>query len=193
MPEAFIGWLLVSAGVLGLLSSVKNQKMTDVIAHALNPSVLVGKINQGVSSTGTATGLGGTATGLAVSGGVAKALAYCEAQQGKPYLWGATGPNAFDCSGLMYKACQQAGVTLPRTSLAQYAATRGHEIPIGSGIPAGALVFFGKSKLLIHHVAMATGLADQMIEAPQTGDVVKKASISAEGDLIAVTTPLAGT
>ncbi|MGI8575407.1 MAG: peptidoglycan-binding protein [Egibacteraceae bacterium] len=50
-----------------------------------------------------------------------KAVRYAKAQIGKPYRWGGTGPDAFDCSGLTYMAYQTAGVSIPRTSSAQYA------------------------------------------------------------------------
>lgn len=55
---------------------------------------------------------------------VAKVIAYAEAQKGDPYVWGADGPNSFDCSGLTLRAYEQAGVKLPRTSGAQANATR---------------------------------------------------------------------
>ncbi|MFD0572939.1 C40 family peptidase [Kitasatospora gansuensis] len=46
-------------------------------------------------------------------------IAAAEAQIGKPYGWGATGPNSFDCSGLMVWAFDKAGISLPRTSQSQ--------------------------------------------------------------------------
>lgn len=54
---------------------------------------------------------------------VAKVIAYAEAQKGDPYVWGADGPDSFDCSGLTLRAYEQAGVKLPRTSGAQANAT----------------------------------------------------------------------
>jgi len=73
---------------------------------------------------------------------VATAIAYAKAQIGKPYLWGGTGPFAFDCSGLMMTAYLKAGVSIPRTSEAQWAwgprVAPGHEEP-------GDLVFFAGS------------------------------------------------
>jgi cell wall-associated NlpC family hydrolase len=69
----------------------------------------------------------------------AQAIAYAEAQIGKPYAWGGIGPDAYDCSGLIYMAYASAGVTIPRTSQAQWAGlrhiARGHQRP-------GDLVFF---------------------------------------------------
>jgi peptidoglycan DL-endopeptidase CwlO len=68
-----------------------------------------------------------------------QAISYAEAQIGKPYAWGGTGPAAYDCSGLIYTAYASAGVTIPRTSQAQWAGLRhiapGHQSP-------GDLVFF---------------------------------------------------
>jgi len=53
-----------------------------------------------------------------------KAVAFARAQLGKPYLWGGTGPGAFDCSGLAYEAWRHAGVSIPRTTFEQWPALR---------------------------------------------------------------------
>lgn len=63
-------------------------------------------------------------------------------QVGKPYRWGATGPNAFDCSGLTMYAFKKAGRTLPRTTMEQYRAVR--HIPL-SQVRPGDLVFMADS------------------------------------------------
>jgi cell wall-associated NlpC family hydrolase len=67
----------------------------------------------------------------------AAAIAYARAQLGKPYEWGGTGPGAFDCSGLVMQAYASAGVSIARTSQAQWATER----HISSPAP-GDLVFF---------------------------------------------------
>ena len=59
--------------------------------------------------------------------------------EGKPYVWGATGPSAYDCSGLVMAAARKLGVSLPHYSGSQYAAT----VPVSHPQP-GDLVFFGK-------------------------------------------------
>jgi cell wall-associated NlpC family hydrolase len=89
-------------------------------------------------------------------------------QLGKPYRWGAEGPNSYDCSGLMMWAWGKAGVSLPHSSRAQFNA--GFHV---SDLQPGDLVFFGSP---IHHVGMYVGNG-QMVHAPQTGDVVKISSM----------------
>jgi cell wall-associated NlpC family hydrolase len=79
----------------------------------------------------------GRTAGAAPGKAAATAIAYARAQLGKPYQWGATGPDAFDCSGLVMRAYASAGVSIPRTSQAQWA-TEPH---VSDPVP-GDLVFF---------------------------------------------------
>lgn len=91
-------------------------------------------------------------------------------QLGKPYRWGAAGPDSYDCSGLTLWAWAHGGVNLPHNSGAQYAATaRVHR----SDIEPGDLLFFGSP---IHHVGMYIGNG-QMVEAPYSGSQVRVNSI----------------
>ncbi|MCP9209055.1 NlpC/P60 family protein [Streptomyces sp. HD1123-B1] len=101
----------------------------------------------------------------------AKAIAFAQAQIGKPYVWGATGPNSFDCSGLTQAAWKSAGVSLPRTTWDQ--------VKVGtrvstSELKPGDLVFFYDD---ISHVGLYIG-DGMMIHAPKPGDSVKKAPIT---------------
>lgn len=109
----------------------------------------------------------------------AAALKFAMAQRGKPYVWGATGPDSFDCSGLMLAAWRQAGVKLPRVTREQYDA--GHHIPAGQA-KRGDLLFWSSNGSAggIHHVAMVLG-GGKMIEAQQTGVPVKVSSIRSQG------------
>jgi cell wall-associated NlpC family hydrolase len=101
-----------------------------------------------------------------------KTIAAARAEQGKPYVWGAEGPAAYDCSGLMVHAFQTAGVTLPRTSAAQYGA--GAHVPVAQAQP-GDLLFFAYDPgdpATIHHVGLYAG-GGQMVEAPDVGLTVR--------------------
>lgn len=71
------------------------------------------------------------------------AVAAAESKVGAPYVYGAAGPNAFDCSGLMQWAYQQAGISLPRTSYDQAAA--GTSVSLGNLQPGDIVSFYGGS------------------------------------------------
>ena len=93
---------------------------------------------QAISAAGSAV-CQQAALGPLPAGAAGKILAYAEAQLGKPYVYGAAGPDAFDCSGLAMMAYRAAGITIPRTSQAQWAF--GTQIP-ASQVQPGDLVFF---------------------------------------------------
>lgn len=99
-----------------------------------------------------------------------KAVQAALSKQGSPYVWGATGPDSFDCSGLTSWAYAQAGVRLPRSSSEQ--STFGKPIDRGSLQP-GDLVFFYHP---VSHVGMYVGNG-QMVHAPTEGDVVRVAPV----------------
>src|SRR5262249_7490269 len=80
-----------------------------------------------------------TGSGVIPNQVIAKVIAYARAQLGKPYLWGGTGPDAFDCSGLVMMAYRSAGIDIPRTAALQSA--WGPAVQSGQGQP-GDLVFF---------------------------------------------------
>jgi len=96
---------------------------------------------------------------------VSAVIAFACAQLGKPYGWGDTGPNSFDCSGLTLRAWEKGGVSLPRVAADQ--ANAGRRIPLSSLQP-GDLIFFNG----FAHEGMYIGKG-LMIHAPHTGDVVK--------------------
>jgi cell wall-associated NlpC family hydrolase len=102
------------------------------------------------------------------------ALTFALNQQGKAYVWGATGPSTYDCSGLTLTAYRQAGVAIPRVSRDQ--ARFGEQVAFNNLAP-GDLVFFGNP---VHHVAMYYR-AGLMVHAPHTGDVVRLASVFRRG------------
>ncbi|MFJ4687730.1 NlpC/P60 family protein [Streptomyces sp. NPDC088789] len=100
----------------------------------------------------------------------AAAVSYARQKLGSPYVWGATGPDAFDCSGLMQAAYRAAGVALPRTTYAQI--DTGRRISRDALRP-GDLVFFYSG---ISHVGLYIG-DGRMIHAPNPSAPVRVAPI----------------
>lgn len=104
---------------------------------------------------------------------VTKAIAFAQAQLGKPYLWGGSGPDRWDCSGLTQAAWGAAGRSLIHYTGSQWAQTA--RVPLAQLQP-GDLVFYGGSPDAIHHVGLYVGKGT-MIEAPRTGLNVRYAPI----------------
>ena len=101
------------------------------------------------------------------------ALAAAESRIGSPYRYGGTGPDAFDCSGLVAYAYRQAGISMPRTAAQQYAIAR--PVPRGE-LRAGDLVFFRLAGREVSHVGIYAGDA-RFVHAPQSGGTVRLASL----------------
>ncbi|MFE5051724.1 C40 family peptidase [Streptomyces sp. NPDC056637] len=107
------------------------------------------------------------------------ALAYAVKQIGKPYVWGAEGPAAFDCSGLTSQAWVHAGQAIPRTSQEQWA--RLPRVPLNELRPGDLVVYFPEAT----HVAMYLG-DGMVVQAPRPGAKVKVSPIAANPLLGAV-------
>ena len=100
----------------------------------------------------------------------ATAIAFAAGKLGVPYVWGGTGPDGYDCSGLVQAAYRSAGIELPRVAQTQFDV--GPRLtPATSPLP-GDLVFFGTSARAVSHVGLYIG-AGEMIDAPYTGTVVR--------------------
>ncbi|MFE4673111.1 NlpC/P60 family protein [Streptomyces sp. NPDC056723] len=122
------------------------------------------------SGTGTNTGTGSGSTGSGYAAKAAKVIAFAESQMGKPYVWGATGPDSYDCSGLTQAAWKAAGISLPRTTWDQVKV--GTTVTTANAQP-GDLVFFYDD---ISHVGIYIG-DGKMIHAPKPGANVRVESI----------------
>jgi cell wall-associated NlpC family hydrolase len=131
------------------LDSLTAQQQAEVAAAAV-----------GAGGTTTATYTGPTTTQAE------KAVAFAYAQLGKPYVWGATGPGSYDCSGLVQAAWAAAGVSIPRVTYDQWAA-----LPhiSSSSLQLGDLLFYNGEG----HVAIYVGNG-YIIDAPRTGLDVEK-------------------
>ncbi|MDQ7809192.1 NlpC/P60 family protein [Amycolatopsis sp. A133] len=144
-------------------------------------ATLVENVGQVVDVVACGTGMGVL---LPPSQAAAQAISFALGEQGKPYVWGATGPNSYDCSGLMLRAYESAGVILPRVSRDQYHA--GALLPVRDAQP-GDLLFLATDPAdpsSIHHVMMYLG-DNKIVEAQQTGVPVHTRDFSFdEGELV---------
>jgi cell wall-associated NlpC family hydrolase len=94
---------------------------------------------------------------------------------GRPYVWGAEGPRAFDCSGLTQYVYQKFGITLPRRAVSQSRAGD----PAGRRLQRGDLLFFSsdRRRSLVTHVGIYEG-AGMMIDASQRYGKVRRSSLN---------------
>jgi len=154
-------------------------------------AVASAQMPSGSSAAGCVQTAGGVPAVQAPTQAVATAISYAEQQLGKPYLWGGTGPDAFDCSGLVMMAYRAAGIGIARTSQAQWATET--RVP-ASQVQPGDLVFFAGADGTVTdpgHVGLVIGNG-KMIEAYATGFPIRVASYAGRG-AIGFTEPWANT
>ncbi|HEY3831694.1 MAG TPA: NlpC/P60 family protein [Acidimicrobiia bacterium] len=120
----------------------------------------------------------------APSAGAATAVNVAMSKIGDPYVFAASGPSTFDCSGLTMFAWSAAGVGLPHSADGQYRMLP--SVPIGDAQP-GDLAFFGTTSY-VHHVGMVIGNG-MMVEAPFTGADVRTSSYITRRDLVGIGRP----
>jgi cell wall-associated NlpC family hydrolase len=128
------------------------------------------------SSPGTAAPPGRrpapAATSPAGADAAARAVAFALVQRGKPYRWGAAGPDAYDCSGLTWAAWRHAGVAIPRTAAGQLASLPRATEPLRPG----DLLVYRSSGPSRRHVAMVVS-SGRMVEARGAGSPVRVRAI----------------
>jgi len=151
-----------------------------------------GQGSDGMSLPGTTASPAGYAAPS--SGPQAIVARFALAQLGEPYVWGATGPDAWDCSGLTMAAWAAAGVTLPRTTFAQV--LTGSPVTSATGLQPGDLIFtagLDGTPSSPGHVGLFLGDVDgvpSLIHAPRTGRPVQIQAVSAwRGQIVAVRRP----
>lgn len=107
------------------------------------------------------------------------AVDFAMAQLGEAYVWGAVGPDTWDCSGLVLKAYAAAGISLPRVSSAQ--AQAGVAVSRDELRPGDLVAFYSP----VSHIGIYLGNG-QVVHAPESGDVVKVTGIDAFGHIAAM-------
>ncbi|MFC9625071.1 NlpC/P60 family protein [Streptomyces sp. NPDC056930] len=149
----------LSGTQLDELSRLEQQDMTNAqVALAASGAL---------SSTGSPSRSGG------------EAVKYAIRQVGKPYVWGAEGPNSFDCSGLTSQAWAKAGRVIPRTSQEQWRQLP--KVPLNALRPGDLVIYFPKAT----HVALYIGNG-QVVQAPRPGSQVKVSPVASNPLLGAV-------
>lgn len=113
------------------------------------------------------------------------AIRFALSQLGKPYLWGATGPDSYDCSGLLQTAFAKSGISIPRTTQAMLADPHLQTINAGQLQP-GDLIFPSTE-----HVQMYLG-GGKVVEAPRSGLNVRVVNVGTIYAARRVTTPATG-
>jgi cell wall-associated NlpC family hydrolase len=137
------------------------QKVYNSLSAAQQAAIAADQARADRSNSRIALGNDPAATARA-----AAALEAAKTKIGTPYVWGASGPSSFDCSGLTSWAYAQAGVSIPRTSQSQ--ASAGTRLT-QSQLKPGDLVFFYSD---LHHVGLYAGNG-MVLHAPRTGQNVK--------------------
>lgn len=143
------------------------QKLLNTLT-AKEKADLAAKEDRATRSSAARVDLGNTTS---ASGRAAAAFAAAQTKIGSPYVYGATGPSSYDCSGLTSWAYAQAGVSIPRTSQAQ--ANAGTHLSLSQLQVGDLVIFYGDQ----HHVGLYAGNG-QVLHAPRTGTVVRYEAIS---------------
>ena len=159
-----------SKAVLAKLTREQQRKIAEQERKAAEAAKDEAEGNTAGTSGPTSTDEDDDVSVPAGSGRGARALAYARKQLGDPYRFGSAGPDSFDCSGLTSAAWKSVGVSLPRSSRAQFGA--GSSVS-KSQLEEGDLIFFYSP---ISHVALYAGNG-QIIHAPRPGKGVQYTSV----------------
>jgi len=157
-------------GIEAMLASLSDRQLAALSALERKN---VGKAQAALTASGALSSV------RAPSGEGRAAVEYAIEQIGKPYVWGAEGPESYDCSGLTSQAWSAAGREIPRTSQEQW--RRLPEVPLGSLRPGDLVVYFPKAT----HVALYIG-DGMVVQAPRPGATVKVSPLASNPLLGAV-------
>lgn len=195
-----VAFIAAAIGGSALYAAIKGESWSSVVTSNIDPRKFTATSLPAVTvdETGFATGDNTAGETLASSPSSVqgdarhmKAVDFAYSKLGDSYVYGSSGPNHYDCSGLTMQAMAAAGYQMAHNAELQLQQTRKYKIQKTTSPPPGTLVFFGVGGFA-SHCGLSIG-GGQMIEAPHTGDVVKIYSIEQETKylpLIAVTDPL---
>jgi cell wall-associated NlpC family hydrolase len=148
------------------------ESATPAVTAPVSDAPVRNVANSSVAFAAPAAAVAAAKTGASPAASRASAVQKALGKVGAPYRWGASGPSAFDCSGLTSWAFKQAGISLPRTSRAQSAVGT----PVSkANLQPGDLVFFYKP---VSHVAIYIGNG-KVVHASTSGQPVKTGNLSA--------------
>ncbi|QCQ91560.1 C40 family peptidase [Rhodococcus sp. SGAir0479] len=156
--------------------ALKNTRLTrtsrGLVLGAVTAGALMIPVAPALAQPATSHSIGSSVqvTPVASSAGQAAANA-AQSKIGSPYVWGATGPSSFDCSGLVQWAYKQAGKSIPRTSYDQVGG--GSSVSRGNLQPGDVVAFYGGE-----HVGIYIG-GGNVVHAPTEGENVKVTSVDA--------------
>ena len=153
------GAIVIKDGVYHFDLLMKDKKTAYAFGRRKGKAIIGQLVSSGSSSSG---------------GGNQKLVELAKSKLGCKYVWGATGPNTFDCSGLTSWCHKQIGISIPRTSLEQ---SRSGKSVSKSDLQPGDLVFFKTTSAPVGHVGMYVGNG-QFIHAPNKSKPVKYDSLS---------------
>ena len=159
------------ANLAPLMASIKSLMPRGSTVAPLVSQVVAGSVAVTAGAAG-ALGLTGRSAWAMTTSQTAEFLAAARSRLGAPYVWGGSGPNVFDCSGLVYWSMARAGIVMPRVAADQ--ARTGPLIPV-SALRPGDLLFYHTDPTApnyISHVAIYIG-GGQMEQAPQPGQRVE--------------------
>jgi cell wall-associated NlpC family hydrolase len=179
-PDAVARWEPLATALVADHHDAFTAHAVSGPAALARPALCPGQGGDDTTNTATATL---AAAGLApiTAAAAAQAVAFALAQLGKPYVWGATGPGSYDCSGLTMRAWGAAGVAIPRTTYLQ--------VDAGTPVPSAALAAPGDLLFTVGrgtptrpgHVGMYIGTIDgtpALVQAPRTGKTVEITPLS---------------
>ncbi|MFD3688762.1 NlpC/P60 family protein [Nocardiopsis sp. NPDC058631] len=149
-----------------------DEAKTDVEAKIEEQQELLSQFPDADRSADGADGSAGQSYTGGASGSAGAALDFAYSKVGLPYVWGGTGPNGYDCSGLTQAAWRSGGVDLPRTTFAQ--AEVGNRINDMSALQPGDIMFFSG----VNHNGLYAGNG-QMVHAPSSGRNIEVVDLAA--------------